>query len=114
MPIPCVNGVDGEPCPEDYKYISENCETSTMNIDRNITHLQVNGRAWAFPKGHPELLSTVGQVVSPHGHLDEGVEAERELWCGLASTCGRGPFVRTHEDNTGARGSPGNTPSVTS
>lgn len=41
MPIPCVNGVDGEPCPEDYKYISENCETSTMNIDRNITHLQV-------------------------------------------------------------------------
>lgn len=41
VPIPCVNGVDGEPCPEDYKYISENCETSTMNIDRNITHLQV-------------------------------------------------------------------------
>ncbi|PNJ03426.1 EHMT2 isoform 6 [Pongo abelii] len=40
VPIPCVNGVDGEPCPEDYKYISENCETSTMNIDRNITHLQ--------------------------------------------------------------------------
>lgn len=43
VPIPCVNGVDGEPCPEDYKYISENCETSTMNIDRNITHLQVRG-----------------------------------------------------------------------
>lgn len=41
VPIPCVNGVDAEPCPEDYKYISENCETSTMNIDRNITHLQV-------------------------------------------------------------------------
>uniref|UniRef100_A0A6I8NUT1 [histone H3]-lysine(9) N-methyltransferase n=1 Tax=Ornithorhynchus anatinus TaxID=9258 RepID=A0A6I8NUT1_ORNAN len=40
VPIPCVNGVDGEPCPEDYKYVSENCETSTMNIDRNITHLQ--------------------------------------------------------------------------
>lgn len=42
VPIPCVNGVDGESCPEDYKYISENCETSTMNIDRNITHLQVS------------------------------------------------------------------------
>lgn len=42
VPIPCVNGVDSEPCPEDYKYISENCETSTMNIDRNITHLQVS------------------------------------------------------------------------
>ncbi|KAK6470065.1 histone-lysine N-methyltransferase EHMT2 [Huso huso] len=40
VPIPCVNGVDEEPCPADYKYISENCETSTMNIDRNITHLQ--------------------------------------------------------------------------
>lgn len=45
VPIPCVNGVDGEPCPEDYKYISENCETSTMNIDRNITHLQVSPRS---------------------------------------------------------------------
>ncbi|XP_039624673.1 histone-lysine N-methyltransferase EHMT2 isoform X2 [Polypterus senegalus] len=40
VPIPCVNGVDEEPCPTDYKYISENCETSAMNIDRNITHLQ--------------------------------------------------------------------------
>ncbi|KAG5843052.1 hypothetical protein ANANG_G00184400 [Anguilla anguilla] len=40
VPIPCVNGVDEEGCPSDYKYISENCETSTMNIDRNITHLQ--------------------------------------------------------------------------
>ncbi|KAK3526459.1 hypothetical protein QTP70_027719, partial [Hemibagrus guttatus] len=39
-PIPCVNGVDDEDCPSDYKYISENCETSAMNIDRNITHLQ--------------------------------------------------------------------------
>ncbi|XP_029862848.1 LOW QUALITY PROTEIN: histone-lysine N-methyltransferase EHMT2 [Aquila chrysaetos chrysaetos] len=40
VPIPCVNGVDEEPCPDDYKYIAENCETSTMNIDHNITHLQ--------------------------------------------------------------------------
>ncbi|XP_069775679.1 histone-lysine N-methyltransferase EHMT2-like isoform X3 [Narcine bancroftii] len=40
VPIPCVNAVDEESAPEDYKYISENCETSTMNIDRNITHLQ--------------------------------------------------------------------------
>lgn len=45
--IPCVNGVDREPCPEDYKYISENCEKSTINTDPSITHLQhctcVNG-----------------------------------------------------------------------
>ncbi|KAM4527978.1 histone-lysine N-methyltransferase EHMT1 isoform 2-T2 [Odontesthes bonariensis] len=40
VPIPCVNSVDSEPYPEGYKYISENCVTSPMNIDRNITHLQ--------------------------------------------------------------------------
>ncbi|XP_040261388.1 histone-lysine N-methyltransferase EHMT2 isoform X3 [Bufo bufo] len=40
FPIPCVNGVDEEPTPDDYKYVSENCETSAMSIDRNITHLQ--------------------------------------------------------------------------
>ncbi|XP_040080854.1 histone-lysine N-methyltransferase EHMT1 isoform X5 [Oryx dammah] len=40
IPIPCVNGVDGEPCPSNYKYVSQNCVTSPMNIDRNITHLQ--------------------------------------------------------------------------
>ncbi|XP_043575917.1 histone-lysine N-methyltransferase EHMT1-like isoform X6 [Chiloscyllium plagiosum] len=41
VPIPCVNGVDEEPCPNDYKYVSQNCVTSPMNIDRNITHLQI-------------------------------------------------------------------------
>ncbi|XP_078082761.1 histone-lysine N-methyltransferase EHMT1-like isoform X7 [Mustelus asterias] len=40
VPIPCVNGVDDEACPNDYKYVSQNCVTSPMNIDRNITHLQ--------------------------------------------------------------------------
>ncbi|KAK7896836.1 hypothetical protein WMY93_022161 [Mugilogobius chulae] len=40
VPIPCVNAVDSEAYPEDYKYIKENCVTSPMNIDRNITHLQ--------------------------------------------------------------------------
>ncbi|KAJ8797606.1 hypothetical protein J1605_017338 [Eschrichtius robustus] len=40
IPIPCVNGVDGEPCPSNYKYVSQNCVTSPMSIDRNITHLQ--------------------------------------------------------------------------
>lgn len=41
IPIPCVNGVDSEPCPSNYKYVSQNCVTSPMSIDRNITHLQV-------------------------------------------------------------------------
>ncbi|XP_040013282.1 histone-lysine N-methyltransferase EHMT1 [Xiphias gladius] len=40
VPIPCVNSVDSEPYPDNYKYIPENCVTSPMNIDRNITHLQ--------------------------------------------------------------------------
>ncbi|CAF93568.1 unnamed protein product, partial [Tetraodon nigroviridis] len=40
VPIPCVNSVDSEPCPDGYKYIPENCVTSPMNIDRNITHMQ--------------------------------------------------------------------------
>lgn len=43
IPIPCVNAVDNEPCPSNYKYVSQNCVTSPMNIDRNITHLQVSG-----------------------------------------------------------------------
>lgn len=60
MPIPCVNGVDGEPCPEDYKYISENCETSTMNIDRNITHLQVSGGPCTTPAKR-DIQSSQGQ-----------------------------------------------------
>ncbi|KAM9521720.1 histone-lysine N-methyltransferase EHMT1 isoform 6-T11 [Guaruba guarouba] len=40
IPIPCVNSVDSEPCPTNYKYVSQNCVTSPMDIDRNITHLQ--------------------------------------------------------------------------
>ncbi|XP_061119230.1 histone-lysine N-methyltransferase EHMT1 isoform X1 [Conger conger] len=40
IPVPCVNGVDSEPCPDNYKYVPDNCVTSPMNIDKNITHLQ--------------------------------------------------------------------------
>lgn len=80
VPIPCVNGVDGEPCPEDYKYISENCETSTMNIDRNITHLQVSGGPCTPrpPGGHPEQPGPVGKVVD-----EQRSQAKRELGMGL-------------------------------
>jgi len=39
--VPCVNGVDLEPCPSNYKYVPENCFTCQVNIDENITHLQV-------------------------------------------------------------------------
>ncbi|KAJ8286521.1 hypothetical protein GJAV_G00040110 [Gymnothorax javanicus] len=40
VPVPCVNGVDSEPCPDNYKYVPLSCVTSPMNIDKNITHLQ--------------------------------------------------------------------------
>uniref|UniRef100_A0AAY5EYI8 Euchromatic histone-lysine N-methyltransferase 1b n=1 Tax=Electrophorus electricus TaxID=8005 RepID=A0AAY5EYI8_ELEEL len=40
VPVPCVNAVDSEACPDDYKYVPDNCVTSPMNIDKNITHLQ--------------------------------------------------------------------------
>ncbi|XP_040297997.1 histone-lysine N-methyltransferase EHMT1 isoform X6 [Bufo bufo] len=40
VPIPCINGEDSESCPINYKYVSQNCVTSPLNVDRNITHLQ--------------------------------------------------------------------------
>uniref|UniRef100_UPI00358FF7E5 histone-lysine N-methyltransferase EHMT2-like isoform X3 n=1 Tax=Myxine glutinosa TaxID=7769 RepID=UPI00358FF7E5 len=40
IPIACVNRVDDEGLPGGYKYVAKSCETSPMNIDRNITHLQ--------------------------------------------------------------------------
>ncbi|TSK72083.1 Histone-lysine N-methyltransferase EHMT1 [Bagarius yarrelli] len=40
VPVPCVNAVDSEPCPNDYKYVPDSCVTSPINIDKNITHLQ--------------------------------------------------------------------------
>ncbi|XP_028297626.1 histone-lysine N-methyltransferase EHMT2-like isoform X1 [Gouania willdenowi] len=40
VPIPCVNAVDDEDCPSDYQYVSENCQTSTMNTDGIITRLK--------------------------------------------------------------------------
>ena len=39
--ISIVNGYDSELPPTDYVYITENCETSSINIDRTITSLQV-------------------------------------------------------------------------
>ncbi|XP_023647402.2 histone-lysine N-methyltransferase EHMT1-like [Paramormyrops kingsleyae] len=40
VPIPCVNAVDSEPCPDNYRYMPDNCVTSPLTIDKNITHLQ--------------------------------------------------------------------------
>ena len=40
-PIPVVNAVDEEGIPDEFLYVSESCETSRLNIDRNIKHMQV-------------------------------------------------------------------------
>ncbi|TRZ05673.1 hypothetical protein HGM15179_021434, partial [Zosterops borbonicus] len=64
VPIPCVNGVDEEPCPQDYKYIAENCETSTMNIDHNITHLQDGRLLQEFNKIEPPLIFECNQACT--------------------------------------------------
>ncbi|CAN9512740.1 unnamed protein product [Ophioblennius macclurei] len=40
VPISCVNAVDGEPCPENFKYIPDSCVTSLLNMDKDITRLQ--------------------------------------------------------------------------
>lgn len=39
-PIQCVNGCDSEDKPTDFLYVTENCFTSNINVDRTITSLQ--------------------------------------------------------------------------
>ncbi|XP_043275266.1 histone-lysine N-methyltransferase EHMT2 [Venturia canescens] len=39
-PIQCVNGYDTEDKPTDFLYVTENCFTSNINVDRTITSLQ--------------------------------------------------------------------------
>ncbi|XP_012287213.1 histone-lysine N-methyltransferase EHMT2 isoform X2 [Orussus abietinus] len=39
-PIQCVNGLDSEDKPTDFLYVTENCFTSNINVDRTITSLQ--------------------------------------------------------------------------
>ncbi|XP_014223483.1 histone-lysine N-methyltransferase EHMT2 isoform X1 [Trichogramma pretiosum] len=39
-PIQCVNGIDYEDIPTDFVYVTENCFTSSVNVDRTITSLQ--------------------------------------------------------------------------
>ena len=56
VPITCVNGVDREPCPDNFKYIPDNCVTSQMNIDKDITHLQVK-----LPPPHYVKWGSVGR-----------------------------------------------------
>lgn len=40
IPIPVVNSVNNDSVPTDFLYVKDNCETSRLNIDRNIKHMQ--------------------------------------------------------------------------
>ncbi|XP_071507959.1 histone-lysine N-methyltransferase EHMT2-like [Diadema antillarum] len=40
VPIPVVNAVNNDGVPTDFLYVKDNCETSRLNIDRNIKHMQ--------------------------------------------------------------------------
>ena len=39
--IQCLNAIDEESEPRDYVYVTENCFTSNIHVDRTITSLQV-------------------------------------------------------------------------
>ncbi|KAM9821508.1 histone-lysine N-methyltransferase EHMT1a isoform X5 [Syngnathus typhle] len=40
VPVNCVNGIDNEPYPGNFKYIPDNCVTSPVNVSKDITHLR--------------------------------------------------------------------------
>ena len=41
-PIQCVNDLDDEELPDNFTYVSKNCFTTSVPIDRNISQLQVS------------------------------------------------------------------------
>lgn len=41
IPIAVINGTDDDPVPTDFQYITENVETTNLNINCTINSLQV-------------------------------------------------------------------------
>ncbi|CAG0902279.1 unnamed protein product, partial [Darwinula stevensoni] len=41
IPVQCVNEVDDEPLPKDYKYMTENLETPSIHVNRTISSIQI-------------------------------------------------------------------------
>lgn len=62
VPVTCVNGVDHEPSPSNFKYVPENCFTSQVNIDENITHLQVRGSENRSVKSHNKVNAVITAI----------------------------------------------------
>ena len=42
IPIPCVNAIDDDGIPTDYLYVTDNVETTCLNVNRVIGSLQVS------------------------------------------------------------------------
>lgn len=49
-PIQCVNDIDDAKEPTDYVYVSKNCVTNSVPIDRNIAKLQVGHFSYNEPR----------------------------------------------------------------
>lgn len=50
-PIQCVNAVDDAEEPTDFVYITENCFTSNIKVDRTITSLKVRNAVMCTESG---------------------------------------------------------------
>lgn len=48
IPMAVINGVDDDPVPTDFQYITENVETTNLNINQTISSLQVQLLSKAF------------------------------------------------------------------
>ena len=48
-PIQCVNDLDNAEEPLDYVYVKQNCATTSVPVDRNISTLQVNLKPYMYP-----------------------------------------------------------------
>ncbi|PWA18366.1 hypothetical protein CCH79_00009981 [Gambusia affinis] len=64
VPISCVNGVDSEPCPDNFKYIPDSCLSSSLNIDKDITHLQEGRLPLDFCQWEPPVLFECNHACS--------------------------------------------------
>ncbi|KAG7240013.1 hypothetical protein INR49_028020, partial [Caranx melampygus] len=52
-----------EPCPQNFKYIPDNCVTSPMDIDKDLTHLQEGRLPLDFCQREPPVLFECNQLL---------------------------------------------------
>jgi len=81
--VQCINNLDDEGEPQDYKYITENCFTSNIIVDRSIASMQVG--TWALIRGVPRGVAFLWGFVHKIRHAFRGSEYPvyemRTLFC---------------------------------